>query len=118
MVWQGFQPLPRERGEAGRQQNHEKKNPSPKLRFLPVESVRRARIRRLLFHRCLTTLPQAMLHSTRNLEESRICNKTLAVHHGCQESDCKLPTTHSPLATAPPISRISTANRVTSVTAR
>src|SRR5580700_5973757 len=42
MVRQGFQPFPGEVGKAQRQQNHEQKNPSPKLRFLAFKFVGRA----------------------------------------------------------------------------
>src|SRR6202035_1332281 len=42
MVRQSFQALPGERGEARGQQDHEQKNPSPKLRFFALQILRRA----------------------------------------------------------------------------
>src|ERR1017187_6573879 len=42
MVRQGFQPLPGQRREARGQQHHEQENPSPKLRFLALQILRRA----------------------------------------------------------------------------
>ncbi len=43
MIRQSFQPLPRQHGKSRRQQNHEQQNPSPKLRFFPLQISWRAR---------------------------------------------------------------------------